>query len=67
MMSNSSQSGTDFFEDLFDFHFEAIVLIALIGLILVALVPLSLWIISYEDQVNRTQTLITRINTGTLF
>ena len=52
----------DFFASLVAPRLPVIGLISVFGVALLGLLPLSLWICRYEQEANRTQTLITRIN-----
>ena len=56
----------DYFVDLFVFRAETVVLCTLCTAVMMTMIPLSVLIIHYEDTINRSQTLLTRLNTHLL-
>ena len=54
----------DFFGDMFVFRWEVVVINAVVSSLMVLTTPLSLFIVKFEHEVSRTQTLLTRLDAG---
>ena len=56
----------DYFKNLVAFSWPVFGLIGFLNVVMIVLLPLSYIVIKYEHNSNRTQTLMTRINTTTI-
>ena len=56
----------DYFENLVAFSWPVFGIIGFLNVVMIVLVPFSYIVIKYEHNSNRTQTLMTRINTTTI-